>query len=414
MSSVFSNGGSGDFVLNPFQRFVRDSSTAWIAAPFVKKTDELVQAIKAGKSVRLLVGLNIITSPESLRAAYSAGCPIKYYTQGFHAKLYVFDDTALVGSSNLTDGGMKFNREATILIRDANQFDELKDLFEQLWDGARVLTKETLEVFASKHAHLSKIPNTRDDLLEASVGKWTPGMGGEIKSGESAFLESIRNQVNEYRVAFGEVRDTLQQNQLLRSEFVEFGSALETNRFLNWLKLTYAPGDEDWNVTPPRPQSERIEEIVRMGREWLSTKNTKVPNDYLEGIRIVKRVFSSKDSIDEASKGELSAALMGIFAFHDQLQFVKGGQAMMVPFFWSENDGDVERVKRTLKHLIFGTGEFAVRLYDVLSKPTYKLRHIGLNCAIELYGNVKSDDYPPINGRIAKALFFLGFAVRAA
>jgi hypothetical protein len=309
---------------------------------------------------------------------------------------------------------MKFNREATILIRDANQFDELKDLFEQLWDGARVLTKETLEVFASKHAHLSKIPNTRDDLLEASVGKWTPGMGGEIKSGESAFLESIRNQVNEYRVAFGEVRDTLQQNQLLRSEFVEFGSALETNRFLNWLKLTYAPGDEDWNVTPPRPQSERIEEIVRMGREWLSTKNTKVPNDYLEGIRIVKRVFSSKDSIDEASKGELSAALMGIFAFHDQLQFVKGGQAMMVPFFWSENDGDVERVKRTLKHLIFGTGEFAVRLYDVLSKPTYKLRHIGLNCAIELYGNVKSDDYPPINGRIAKALFFLGFAVRAA
>src|SRR4051794_17203543 len=117
MRRLFSNGPERDYVINPFTRLIASSWHLYIAAPYVTKTDELIRAARQGKSVELLVGLNASTSPEALTAA--SGIPnfaIRYLTQRFHAKIYIFDEAALVGSSNLTDGGLVSNREATIRL----------------------------------------------------------------------------------------------------------------------------------------------------------------------------------------------------------------------------------------------------------------------------------------------------------
>jgi hypothetical protein len=49
----------------------------------------------------------------------------------------------------------------------------------------------------------------------------------------------------------------------------------------------------------------------------------------------------------------------------------------------------------------------------VLNDPKVKLGLFGFFCALELYGTVKPDDCPPMNGRMAKALRYLGFDVKA-
>jgi hypothetical protein len=84
MRRVFSNGPSKDFVINPFRSLVHKSGRVHIAAPYVTKTDELVQAAKVGKSVDLLVGLNASTSPQALAAVH--GLPnmaVRYLTRRF-------------------------------------------------------------------------------------------------------------------------------------------------------------------------------------------------------------------------------------------------------------------------------------------------------------------------------------------
>lgn len=83
----------------------------------------------------------------------------------------------------------------------------------------------------------------------------------------------------------------------------------------------------------------------------------------------------------------------------------------MPTVFWNENDNDIAFVKRTLKYLIYGGGEFAERLHDVLYDPAFRIKSFGLSSALELYGTIKPADYPPVNGRIAKALRYLGFDV---
>src|SRR5690606_11796721 len=104
-----------------------------------------------------------------------------------------------------------------------------------------------------------------------------------------------------------------------------------------------------------------------------------------------------------------SDALTGLHAFEEQLRFVRKGQLM--PTFWKENANDLVRVRETLHHLLFGSGDFIIRLHDILYDPRWKLSMFGRFCALELFGTVHPDLYPPINGRMVKALRHLGFDV---
>jgi hypothetical protein len=58
-------------------------------------------------------------------------------------------------------------------------------------------------------------------------------------------------------------------------------------------------------------------------------------------------------------------------------------------------------------------GDFVYQLQDVLYATESNLGYFGYFCALEPIGTVKPEVRPPINGRIGKALRFLGFDVGA-
>jgi hypothetical protein len=416
MNRIFSNGPSKDFVINPFREMVHRSTQLWIASPYVTMTQDLREAATNGKPVYLLVGLNSATSPEALSVVHGlSNCAVRYFTRRFHAKIYLFDNEALVGSSNLTDGGLLSNREATICVRQAEDLDDLRALFSELWESALVLTTEKLKTFSGVYRSTRRPVQDPDPWIEDAVGKAEPHniqVGSEKKTAEGIFLEGLRRQVQEYRASFAEVTNVLEANQFRRTELEDAGVEIETNRFLNWVRLTHAPGEEIWQLAPIRLPEERRAEILRLGREWTETAESKIPEDYIDWLQVVRGVFSTRDAIEAATREQLTQGLLSIHAFSEQLRFVKGGNASLPTAFWSANSQDVARVKRILTHLIHGGGEFIQRLHDVLYDPAMKLQYFGLFSALELYGTIRPDDFPPVNGRMAKALRFLGFDVR--
>ena len=112
MNRIYSNGLSGDFVISLFKHLLKPSTQLYLAAPYFTKADLVLDAIKQGKTVQLLVGLNAITSPVSLRTCHDIpGLSVRYFTTHFHAKIYIFDDTAILGSSNLTERRPRSARE---------------------------------------------------------------------------------------------------------------------------------------------------------------------------------------------------------------------------------------------------------------------------------------------------------------
>lgn len=104
---------------------------------------------------------------------------------------------------------------------------------------------------------------------------------------------------------------------------------------------------------------------------------------------------------------------MCVHAFSEQLRFTLGGAEALPTKFWEGNRDDLGRVQDTLIYLIHGHEEFAARIGSVLYDSKYKLASFGRFCALELVGTLKPEQVPPINGRMAKALRFLGFDVRA-
>src|SRR5690348_13168186 len=174
MNRIFSNGPRKDYVINPFSRLIAGASRLHLAAPYFTHADPILDAVKHGKSVQLLIGLNAATSPDALRKVHEVpNLAVRYLTSRFHAKIYLFDDTALLGSSNLTDGGLFSNREAVICLDQADKADaieEIRALFLELWEAGQVLTREKLDNFTSAYKATRRQGPDPDSEIEKAVG----------------------------------------------------------------------------------------------------------------------------------------------------------------------------------------------------------------------------------------------------
>ena len=420
MRRIYSNDPQidSDYIINPFHMLSSTSSRLHLAAPYFTYATPILGAVRGGKPVQLIVGLNTATSPNALRALHrKPGVEIRYFTDRFHAKIYLFDDGAILGSSNLTDGGLLSNREAVIVLdrpENAAAVEELRGLFAGLWEAAHVLSDEKLETFAEMRRSLPRPFPDPDREIEKALGKAEPPnvrVASRKRSRKHIFLETLRRRVQQYRPAFNEVTDILQGHGFRREELVDLGTANETNRFLNYVRKVHAVGDEAWQTAEILLPEGRRAAIVRLGREWASAADSKVPEDYASWLQNVHRVFGTAGSLDAATKDAITAGLMSLHAFNEQFRFVKGGTKNLPGTFWKENRDDIAKVKATLSHLLYGDGDFVERLHDVLYDASSKLHLFGQFCGLELYGTVKPEEYPPINGRMAKALRYLGYGV---
>lgn len=421
MSRIFSNGPGRDYVINPFSKLIASSSSVHLAAPYFTEASPIIDAARAGKQVQLLIGLNFATSPEALRQVFGIpGLAIRYLTYRFHAKIFVFENAAILGSSNLTDGGFRSNREAVICLDRAEDVDAVEDvraLFVELWEAGEVLTQPKLVSFTNAHIALrQRMPNA-DREIEDAVGRAQPpniNVASTAKAKERVFLENLRREVYEqYRPAFSEVAAILERDGLRRPELEEIGIANEANRFLNYVRLTHVIGDEAWRSAPPRGATARASLIRSLAAEWVAADDSRVPDDYAEWLETVASTFGTVEALEAASKQQITDGLLSLHAFVEQLRFVKGGQQNLPGEFWKQNADRLDHVKSSLSYLVHGPGDFIERLHDVLYHPSRRIARFGYFSALELYGTLEPGECPPMNGRMAKALRYLGFEVKA-
>ncbi|MCY4305081.1 MAG: phospholipase D family protein [Aestuariivita sp.] len=237
-NKIFSNGPDNDFVINAFIRLIETSSHLHFATPYFTRSDILLKAAGKGKTVELLIGLNEATSPRALRKLH--GIPnitIRYFTSRFHAKIYIFDESVLLGSSNLTDGGLMSNREAVIQLDrndDAEAVDDLRALFVELWEAGLTLTPEKLDDFEKTSDELRRFMPNSEQTIEAVLGQAQPhniNVASHTRSREWNFLKSLRRELyEEYYPAFREVQVILDTQGLRRFDPPNVGIANETNR----------------------------------------------------------------------------------------------------------------------------------------------------------------------------------------
>ncbi|SDU58376.1 phospholipase D family protein [Pseudomonas mandelii] len=419
-SGIYTNSPRQDQVQRPFTAHMATASRIRIAVPYFTRDSEILQAAARGAKVELLVGLNKSTNPSALRRVLdSPNCVVRYFTDGFHAKVFLFDGVVMLGSANLTEGGMASNREAVLVLDQPGDEDRILDIelfFAQVWDSAEVLTLQVFKQFRDAWDKASRLsnPDTPFQVLR-DVEPPTVLSGSGHKSAEQHYLSDLQKSIyEEYSPAFADVSGVLRDRGVRRPEFAELGLAVETNRFLNWVRLEHAIGDASWQEAPLRPEAERRRIVESLAEQWISTTTPHIPDDYFQLLSELRKVMATPESIRASDHDQLAHALICVHAFKQQLRFTKGGEEALPTKFWKLNQGDLLRVQNSLIYLVHGSDDFAERICGVLYDQRYKLGAFGRFCALELVGTLKPEQVPPINGRMAKALRFLGFDVRAA
>jgi hypothetical protein len=139
-------------------------------------------------------------------------------------------------------------------VEDSEDLDEARRLFLELWESAQTLTPDKLKAFANVHVSPA-FPDGNPRYADALGGKVEP-RNIKVSSGRPSsarmFMEQLRRQVYEqYKPAFAEVLETIRHGNYRRVDLEDLGIAYETNRFLNWVRLTQAPSDT-WAQAPLR------------------------------------------------------------------------------------------------------------------------------------------------------------------
>jgi hypothetical protein len=420
---AYGNSKAAGYTIDYFALAAPEAKEAFLASPFFTTFEPIKLLTSRGCKVRLLVRLCPITLPTVMRQALNdPNVAVRYYTcRTFHAKLYIIDDAALIGSANLTDAGLKTNREVSVVLRKDRDtgFDDLPAMFNLFWEHADVFTSEICSQYERAFAVIGRPKEDKD--FQAILEKFIPAslppnanVGSELVSKRRSFLQSLRRKYDEELIpAFNEVRRVFEEVGLRRPEFANGDVDIELGRFLGWLRIARAPGD-DWKATPLLEGAERQTRIKGFLGDWHSIADTTAGDmvraeDEVANIQRLRAALGSAEAIARLPYDELFTALTAVHAFYDRLRFVAGGLPGLRADFAERNR--LDGIKDTLSYLLHGPGTTLERAYDCLYSEQRRLSGFGEACTMELIGWMDVDR-PPINGRTIKALRFLGFDVR--
>lgn len=134
-----------------------------VAVAYVKQTGlDVLESIGVRIDRGVIGDAFAITQPEALERLMNDGSKIRMaqvVSGTFHPKLYMlpYDDSlgAIVGSANLTGGGLETNEEASIALRghkDEVPMPSLLDYFADLWNSSSVsMDKDWLDQYTAEY-----------------------------------------------------------------------------------------------------------------------------------------------------------------------------------------------------------------------------------------------------------------------
>ncbi|GAB5390150.1 MAG: hypothetical protein Alpg2KO_31180 [Alphaproteobacteria bacterium] len=418
--TIYTNqpGRAGDYVVNFFRTLNEPLDEAFLAAPFFTSCEAIHVLQKVPRrcsKIYLLVRLCEATCPEALSSALEdEDVLVRFYnSQLFHAKLYICGSKALVGSANLTDAGLKRNREIAVVIDKhsaSSDFDECLGLFAELWDSASVLTEQDVSAFRQWRESISRSAEQVEGIEPVAPPN---AKAAEPLSADRVFGEDFKREyVESLLPAYKRVR-TVYRNLLpnRHPDWQDVDEDFELDRFLYHLCDGVS---EAKAIKRPILHGQRLQsEIEGAVREWSTTQDTKQYEMELQrahNLQNLATLLRDKEAMGQIPIEDLVDSLGGCAAFYEMLRFTEGGYAAHKREFVQQN-GE-KQIRKSLEHLLCGAENYSNRICDLIFNPDYKLKKFGIACTLELFGWVNSEDVPPMNNRARRGLRYLGFEVK--
>jgi hypothetical protein len=140
---------SGSDLYNLIQeRSAAAKNVLWVCSPYLGESAHQIFSQNIIKNppqdVRFVFRVNDLLVKQGEVNPYEVQYFIEHFNEirindGFHCKIYIFDDSAIITSANLTKTAFENNIEAGVLL-EKQEIEEVKDFFARtLWDNATAI-----------------------------------------------------------------------------------------------------------------------------------------------------------------------------------------------------------------------------------------------------------------------------------
>ena len=378
-------------------------SRVWIVSPYIGRWPAVASLLGAKWWQGSLLPLRVITDV-SVTSNVNLGTLRKLANRGtvkslpgVHAKLYIFDDLAIVTSANLTETAFTKRREVGLLL-DANEAKDVIGLFDTWWEhDCHEIGEDKFMAWAR-----SGLPNETEQegislpvlwgLPDAPEGAafQAGGAGSNAFSRYQRFLKSYDELAGKYK----SVQRFWPNSPLY----------LEVDSFLNFLfhDAEGTPSKEFYYTSHPRELTDerRMAEISKWARryaKWMEPRNDEAW--YKSNVETVQRLLN-RESINSLSREGVREVAGCINAMNHRLNKFK---------FLNPKNNSIVEIRKSWRHLLHGEGTEVMRITQCNSD--LKLYSFGTSSIQELLGWYYPEKYPLKNGNSDAGMLLFGFKV---
>lgn len=413
MNKIFSNSNRRrDFLRFELEKLGKDEEVS-IAVAFFTNADFIKKIISNNCVVRLVVRLGFPTSAEKLREIMQlSNVYIRFYTaREFHPKLYIFGNKiAFVGSSNLTRDGIHTNQELNITIDSEDpSFEELKIIFAEYWNTAKPLTNEDLKKYSSIVSTIENSHYKAEKEILSRIGEINfpniTRLGLKKKSKSQIYSDAFLKRYQLFLGEFKNLKEIYKHYNQRKIDEDLLPLRIEIDQFLSWIREKKAFG-ELYQEAPLRKGDDSIIFINPNIQEFIESPFQHIHHVSQYSYPLIRSNLASLKTIENMSKDDIIETIWVINAFSTRARYYGGKEFILEAFM---KDNSIDRIKNTFKYLIFGKGDFTLRIAECVYSPDYKLVHFSTSCIEEMFGWANDLDIPICNERTFKSMQWLGF-----
>jgi hypothetical protein len=375
---------------------------AWIVSPYIGRWSAVKSLFGSSWWKESALQLQVITDM-SCTTNVNKGTLCKLANRGavrsipgIHAKIYIFDNRALVTSANLTETAFTKRREIGILLDEPEAKEAIK-LFITWWND-------------------DSVPIDKDQLLDSNKKEWAnaPEFEGQTlpklwdlpdAPDESEFEDrgGAKGAFSRYQTflkSYGELATKYESVQRLWPDGPLF---MEVDAFLDFLYHTAegTPSHEFYykNKTRELTRQEQSKEIDKWAVKFANWPKVR------ENMRWrSKHISTIQDLLSKESIGNLTREDARKVA--DCINAMNARQLNKFKFLQPQNNS-IDSIRRSWRQLLHGKESEQ----DRIDKCNAELRFFGTSSIQELLGWYFPDKYPLINGNSDAGLRFFGFHI---
>ncbi len=400
---IITNNVSELSIRDKIQEFLPKSNKVIIAVAFFNDSELIKQILESGSTVTLIVSLRPPTNYYALKdVLHKDNLNTFYLGPEFHSKIYAFIDnkkaiiSSIVGSSNLTSGGLDNNIETNVILQDINSLKQIDKLLQDIQDLSTILQPDTLDAYKERY----------DRFMKQNPPEKTPKAATKHKPGKQNFKVSKKSsEYYEFWKVADKVKDLVKDISI--KEYPEIPIYLVIDHFWHWIvkichpdRLLVLQNSDDLTKTKYIPV------LFRDYCKWDKSESGKTAPTYTESMPINSRKLQKLLSKSKLQVLDKNNALEVYRSFHATQSLIQRFDADKI--FIKENK--ISSIRESFNYLLYSNDPIDIRIHSMTSpNGEYRLKQFGPSCVQELLGWVNPEKMPIRNMKADKAIRLLGF-----